>query len=170
MGGRLALHWALAHPERIQRLILIGASPGLASTPEQAERVRGDQALAKYIRAEGLAKFLKYWNTKTIFKSMLSMPADRLDPILVRRQKNVPEALGLSLENVGTGALPSLWDRLIEIKCPTDLVVGEHDTKFIEIAHRMAERMPKSRISIMEDVGHPVHLERPQDLATLIEG
>jgi 2-succinyl-6-hydroxy-2,4-cyclohexadiene-1-carboxylate synthase len=170
MGGRLALHWALAHPERVRRLILIGASPGLLTSDEQAERIRGDRALAQFIRSEGLNKFLKYWNTKTFFKPLLALPPERLDPILIRRQKNSTEALALSLEHVGTGILPSLWERLIAIKCPTDLVVGEHDGKFIEIAHAMAERMPKSRMSIIEDAGHAVHLEKPQDLATLIEG
>ena len=170
MGGRLALHWALAHPERVRRLILIGASPGLRTHDEREERIRGDQALAQFIRVEGLNKFLKYWNTKTFFKPLLALPPDRLDPILIRRQKNSPEALALSLEHVGTGILPSLWNRLTELKCRTDLVVGQHDGKFIEIAHAMAERMPKSRISIIEDAGHAVHLEKPQDLATLIEG
>ncbi len=170
MGGRLALHWALAHPERVRRLILVGASPGLLTANEQAERIRSDQALAQFIRSAGLNKFLKYWNTKTFFKPLLALPPDRLDPILIRRQKNNPEALALSLENVGTGILPSLWDRLLELKCRTDLVVGEHDEKFIEIARAMAERMPKSRLSIIEDAGHAVHLEKPQDLATLIEG
>ncbi len=170
MGGRLALHWALTHPTRVRRLILIGASPGLRTPDEREERIRGDQALAQFIRVEGLNKFLKYWNTKTFFKPLLALPAERLDPILIRRQKNNPEALALSLEHVGTGILPSLWERLLDIKCPTDLVVGEHDGKFIEIAHAMAERMPKSRLSIIEEAGHAVHLEKPQDLATLIEG
>ena len=39
MGGRLALHWAIAHPERIQRLILVGASPGLATPDEPSRRL-----------------------------------------------------------------------------------------------------------------------------------
>lgn len=169
MGGRIAMHWALAHPQRVCRLILIGASPGLKTRAEQEERIRGDKALAEYLRTEGLNRFLKYWNTKTFFKPLLSLPPERLDPILIRRQKNNPESLALSLEAVGTGALPQLWDRLIEFKCPTDLVAGECDGKFVEIAHAMAERMTKSRISIIEDAGHSVHLEKPQDLATLIE-
>ena len=170
MGGRLAMHWALAHPHRVHRLILIGASPGLKSQAEQDERIRGDKALAEYIRTDGLNNFLKYWNTKTFFKPLLSLPPERLDPILIRRQKNNPDALAMSLEAVGTGALPQLWNRLNNLKCPTDLVVGAHDEKFIEIAYAMAASMPKSRISIIEDAGHSVHLEKPQDLATLIEG
>ena len=41
MGGRLALNWALNHPERVQKLILIGASPGIADDTESAERIYG---------------------------------------------------------------------------------------------------------------------------------
>lgn len=168
MGGRLALHWALANPSQIQRLILIGASPGLASPEEQSERVRGDLALANFIRTQGLDAFFKYWNTKTFFKPLLSLPPEKLDPILQRRKRNQPEALALSLENVGTGALPSLWHRLSECRFPVDLIVGEHDDKFIQIAYRMGEKMPRSRISVIEKCGHSVHLESPEDIASLL--
>lgn len=168
MGGRLALHWALANPAQIQRLILIGSSPGLATLEEQSERVRGDLALANFIRTQGLDAFFKYWNTKTFFKPLLSLPPEKLEPILQRRKRNQPEALALSLENVGTGTLPSLWHRLSECRFPVDLIVGEHDDKFIQIAYRMGEKMPHSRISLIEKCGHSVHLESPEDIASLL--
>jgi pimeloyl-ACP methyl ester carboxylesterase len=46
MGGRIALHAALAMPERVDRLILISASPGLADPDERENRRRSDEALA----------------------------------------------------------------------------------------------------------------------------
>ena len=35
MGGRIALHAALAMPERVERLVLIGASPGIGDAAER---------------------------------------------------------------------------------------------------------------------------------------
>lgn len=168
MGGRLALNWALHHPERIQKLILIGASPGIADEIESAERFKGDQALAHFIRIHGVPPFIKYWNGKTLFRPLMSLPPDRLDPILERRLKNTTEGLALSLENVGTASLPSLWPRLKELRCAVDIVVGEKDPKFVEIGYRMGERIPKARISVIESAGHALHLEKPEDIATLI--
>jgi len=168
MGGRLALNWALNHPDRIQKLILIGASPGIADEVESAERFKGDQALAHFIRIHGVPPFIKYWNGKTFFRPLMSLPPDRLDPILERRLKNTTEGLALSLENVGTASLPSLWPRLKELRCAVDIVVGEKDPKFIEIGYRMGERIPKARISVIESAGHALHLEKPEDIATLI--
>jgi pimeloyl-ACP methyl ester carboxylesterase len=57
MGGRLALHWALANPGKFRQLILVGASPGLATEAERAERTYADDAVAKYLRAQGLPAF-----------------------------------------------------------------------------------------------------------------
>ena len=168
MGGRLALNWALNHPERVQKLILIGASPGIADDTESAERLKGDQALAHFIRIHGVPPFIKYWNGKTFFRPLMSLPPDRLNPILERRLKNTTEGLALSLENVGTARLPSLWPRLKELRCAVDIVVGEKDPKFIEIGHRMGERIPKARISVIELGGHALHLEKPEDIASLI--
>lgn len=169
MGGRLALHWAIAYPERIRRLILIGASPGLATPEERDERRLGDATLAEFIRTRGLEAFFKYWHNQTFFQPLLSLPKERLDPILARRAQNDPEGLAMSLENVGTGALPSLWHRLKEIRFPVDLVSGEHDVKFTRIAHEMGAHLPKARHSLIEGAGHAVHLEKPSDLAMLLQ-
>jgi 2-succinyl-6-hydroxy-2,4-cyclohexadiene-1-carboxylate synthase len=169
MGGRLALHWAIAHPERIQRLILVGASPGLATPEECAERRLGDATLAEFIRTRGLEAFFKYWHNQTFFQPMLRLPKERLDPILARRAQNDPEGLALCLENIGTGTLPSLWHRLKEIRFPVDLVTGEHDVKFTRLAHEMGAHLPKARHSLIEGAGHAVHLEKPADLAMLLQ-
>lgn len=168
LGGRLALHWAVAHPERVARLILIGASPGLATDAEREERRLADATLADFIRTRGLDAFFKYWHNQTFFQPLLRLPPDRLDPILERRRRNDPEGLALSLDNVGTGTLPSLWPRLRELRCPVDLVTGEHDEKFTRIAREMGAHLPKARLSVVENAGHAVHLERPADVAMLL--
>jgi 2-succinyl-6-hydroxy-2,4-cyclohexadiene-1-carboxylate synthase len=168
MGGRLALHWALAHPEQVERLILVGASPGLATAEAQAERRLADETLADFIRTRGLEAFFKYWHNQTFFQTMLALPPEELAPILGRRSGNDPEGLALSLRHVGTGSLPSLWPRLKEIRCPVDLVTGETDAKFTRLAQEMGAHLAKARHSVIEGAGHAVHLERPGDLAMLV--
>lgn len=168
MGGRIALHWALAHPGKFRQLILVGASPGLATDAERAERAYADDAVAGYLRQQGLPAFYKYWHNQPFFKTLLALPRPQLEPILARRHANDPEGLALSLEHVGTGRLPSLWDRLGELTGPVDLVTGEHDPKFTELARRMGERLPRARLSVVEGCGHAVHLERPADLALVL--
>jgi pimeloyl-ACP methyl ester carboxylesterase len=51
---------------------------------------------------------------------------------------------------------------------PVDLVTGEHDPKFTELARRIGERLPKARLSVIEGCGHAVHLERPADLVQVL--
>ena len=50
------------------------------------------------------------------------------------RLRNTPAGLARALRGLGTGALPSLWDRLGELPMPVTLVVGERDEKFRAIA------------------------------------
>ena len=50
MGGRIALTAAFALADRLDRLVLIGASPGIEDAAARAERRRADDALADRIR------------------------------------------------------------------------------------------------------------------------
>ncbi|HET9949514.1 MAG TPA: alpha/beta fold hydrolase, partial [Longimicrobiales bacterium] len=77
------------------------------------------------------------------------------------RLRNEPASLAAALAGLGTGALPSLWHRLGEIRTPTLLLVGALDRKYVEIAHRMAAALPDARVVEVSGAGHTVHLERP---------
>jgi 2-succinyl-6-hydroxy-2,4-cyclohexadiene-1-carboxylate synthase len=165
MGGRIALHAALARPDAVRRLVLVGASPGLAGEAERAERRRADAALADRIEAIGIEAFAAEWAALPLWEGQpervrAAANADRL--------RNTPAGLAEALRGLGTGALPSLWDRLGEIAIPVTLVVGEGDEKFRAIAERMAERLPAARVDVIPAAGHAVPLERPDLVAAAI--
>src|SRR5690242_3891111 len=67
MGGRIALATALAHPDRVERLVLVGASPGLADEAERAQRRAADDALAARIEQIGVEAFAREWAQQPLF-------------------------------------------------------------------------------------------------------
>jgi 2-succinyl-6-hydroxy-2,4-cyclohexadiene-1-carboxylate synthase len=165
MGGRVALHAALAIGARIRRLVLVGASPGLADRAEREQRRAADDALADRIEALGVEAFAREWAAQPLFAGMPRGIAELAD---ADRRRNTAPGLAAALRGLGTGAMPSLWDRLGELPMPVELVVGARDDKFRAIAGRMAERLRDARVHVVEGAGHAVHLERPDAVADVL--
>ncbi len=168
MGGRIALHLALV-PEvadRIARLVLIGASPGLGDPTERAARREADEQLASEIERLSIDEFARRWASST--PVLAGQPAEVVERIHQDRLRSSPAGLACALRALGTGALPSLWDRLQALTMPVTLIVGGDDAKFRLITKRMARRMPKVRVEVVPGVGHAVHLEAPDRVATLL--
>jgi 2-succinyl-6-hydroxy-2,4-cyclohexadiene-1-carboxylate synthase len=157
-GGRLALHIALALPRRVTRLVLIGASPGLADPDERAARRAADERLAAELEQMTIEQFVERWAQTPVLAGVSAEVAARARSDRLRSQ---PAGLARALRGLGTGALPSLWKRLGELKPPVTLLAGERDTKFSRIAAEMAPLIPDARIEIVPGSGHAVHLERP---------
>jgi 2-succinyl-6-hydroxy-2,4-cyclohexadiene-1-carboxylate synthase len=162
MGGRIALHAALALPERVRRLVLIGASPGLADPAQRAQRRAADEALAEEVAGLTIEAFAERWARMPV---LAGQPAPVFARVHADRLRSTPAGLARALRGLGTGALPPLWDRLGELDIPVELIVGERDAKFQAIASQMLERLPSGRITVAEGAGHAVHLERPEVVA-----
>ncbi len=165
LGGRVALHAALARPERVRRLVLVGASPGLADAGERETRRRADAVLADRIEAIGVEAFAAEWGRLPLWdgqpeRARAAAHADRL--------RNTPQGLADALRGLGTGTLPPLWDRLDELTIPVELVVGERDERFRAIAQDMAARLPDARVDVIPGAGHAAQLERPELVAAAI--
>lgn len=164
MGGRLALHVALSHPELVERLVLVGVTAGIETAVARVERQAADELLAEELVRDGLDAFLSRWLAQPLFESLPEENAG-----IDARRVNTPAGLAASLRMMGTGAQDNLWPRLPEITAPTMLVAGALDEKFSGIAHRMAEAMPEAHMTAMNGCGHACHLEAPDTFVGIVD-
>jgi len=166
MGGRMALHAALAAPAHVRSLVLVGTTAGLVDPAARAARREADESLAARIEAggdEGLPSFLSEWLKGPLFAGL-----DLAAAGLASRLENTAAGLASSLRLCGTGAQEPLDDRLDSVSAPTLLVVGEHDAKFRAEAERLAEGLLHAEIAVIQDAGHACHLEQPDAFVDLV--
>jgi 2-succinyl-6-hydroxy-2,4-cyclohexadiene-1-carboxylate synthase len=163
MGGRIALHAAFT--VKPQRLILVGASPGLQDAGERAQRKQQDDALADRIEQIGIEAFAIEWGSQPLFEGQ---PERVRSAAYADRLRNTPHGLAAALRGLGTGVMDPLWDRLPELDLPVTLIAGERDEKFRAIAERMRERLPQADLTIVPGAGHAAQLERPELVAAAI--
>ena len=164
MGGRLALHLALAHPHLVSHLVLCSATAGIDDPDERSARRQSDHALADHVRAIGLETFLMEWTSQPMFASLHRSRHD--DEV---RLANSAHGLASSLELAGTGEQDSLWDRLHELHMPVLVVTGANDEKFSAIGDRLVDAIgDNARHVSFPTTGHAVPFERPGDFAALL--
>jgi 2-succinyl-6-hydroxy-2,4-cyclohexadiene-1-carboxylate synthase len=163
MGGRLALHLAVASPELVERLVLVSATAGIEDALERAARRDADEQRAAEIERDGVAAFLDRWLASPLFATLPAAAAD-----LDARRDNTPAGLASSLRLAGAGAQRSLWPDLAALPMPVLLVAGALDEKFAAIAARMAASIPDAEVAIVDGAGHAVHLERPDDVLAVL--
>lgn len=168
MGGRLALSFAMIHPNQVIKLILESSSPGLEDLNERVKRKEADEKLAAEINSLGLVQFVDKWESLPLFKTQNQLSANQQN--LLRRQRLLNNPLGLanSLIGMGTGAQPSWWDKLHSLNIPVLLLCGELDKKFCTIAVRMHKQLTKSVRKEINGAGHAIHVEQPRIFGKIV--
>ena len=169
MGGRLALYFALRHPERCSGLFLESASPGLEDAESREARCRADEVKAARLESGDFEEFLKDWYRQPLFAS-LARNERLLRETIESRRRNEPEELARSLRGMGTGRQPSLWGELDGLSVPTMAVAGELDEKFVGIGRRMEAESPAVRFVSVRGAGHNVRAEAPSAYIGLLQG
>ena len=169
LGGRAALHVALAHPDRVDRLVLESTSPGLADAAARTTRASDDDLLALRLERDGLEPFVDAWMAQPLFATQRRLAPDLLARERALRLGNDPVCLAAALRVMGTGRQASLWDRLSSLRLPILVVAGEDDHQYRAIAAAMTAGLPDARVAVIPDAGHAVHLENPVPFWSVVE-
>jgi 2-succinyl-6-hydroxy-2,4-cyclohexadiene-1-carboxylate synthase len=161
-GGRVALHFALRHPERLRHLVVLSATPGIADRDDRDARRQRDEELARRIERIGAEAFLDEWLAQPMFRSLPNDARER-----AARSSN---AMGLaeSLRHAGTGTQNDLTDPLRTLRVATLILAGANDAKFASEAARLRSAIPTALSNLVDDAGHAAHLEQPQRVAELL--
>ena len=165
MGGRLCIRLALDRPDLVERLVLLSASPGIASDGEREARLAADQRLVEELERDGVEVFMDRWLSQRLFET-LPREAAMIDD---RVRRNTVHRLAHQLRALGQGAHEPMWDRLGQLNMPVLLVSGQWDRAYTEIAEKMSAAIGANAKAVaVEKAGHALHLERPAEVAELL--
>lgn len=166
LGGRVAMHVALAAPERITRLIAISANPGIEDPHERGQRRAADRRLADELEQIPFEEFIERWRTQPVFADQ---PPEVGELARADQRRNHPAALAAALRGLGAGQMEHLWERLEGLPVPLTFVAGERDTKYLVIGRRLASKVPGAELVVLPG-GHGLPLENPAGIARVLEG
>jgi pimeloyl-ACP methyl ester carboxylesterase len=160
MGGRVALEVALAAPDRVEALCIIGAGAGAV-----ADQTAGLRRSAR----------IRCGEREHVIAEMAEMIAHEAGPRgLSAKQAFVNMAMAMDLDALArqSDALAhriDLWERLDEIECPTLCLWGAHD-KFSPASDglRIAEAVHYGSYVELPNCGHFPTLEYPHEATEAI--
>jgi pimeloyl-ACP methyl ester carboxylesterase len=166
MGGSFAIDFALDHPDRISKLVLVGSAiGGFAFRPEHAHLF----AEAATARRAGDLEALNH--------AMLHLFLDGPD----RPRGYVKEPLRRLFLDMNAIAVRSDFEksppaqnmlairRLHEITAPTLVVAGDKDVPTVmEAADLLTDSIPGARKAIIRDAAHLPNLERPEEFNRIV--
>jgi 2-succinyl-6-hydroxy-2,4-cyclohexadiene-1-carboxylate synthase len=167
LGGRLALQVGLAAPERVERLVLVATTAGIADPGERAARRASDERLAAFAESATIGAFADRWTAQPLFAGTPPDAARLWREDLVR---NDPRALAAVLRGLGTGAMAPVWDRLGELTMPSVVMAGARDAKYVELASALVAALPRAELVVVPDAGHGLPREAPEAVARAIAG
>jgi pimeloyl-ACP methyl ester carboxylesterase len=167
IGGRTAIDFTLEHPDRVSKLVLVGAG---VSGQENGDE--NDSLYAEIIAAEK-AKDLDAMNVAEM-KLWLVGPGRSVTHVDQRLRDLFLDMNGRALQNYSANAPmkkgePPAVGRLGEIKAPTLVIVGDHDLPDIQkTADLLASTISGARKVLVQDAAHLPNLEHPKEFNRLL--
>jgi 2-hydroxy-6-oxonona-2,4-dienedioate hydrolase len=162
LGSWVAARFALSHPERTDKLVLLSAA-GLFANASNMDRIRARRTAA--------VEDPSWQNIKPIFDHLIHEERNRIDDIIAVRQRVYQQPdMVRTMQHVLCLQDPDIRQRNLlsedewrSIAAPT-LVVGSLADKdeYLETARRVSRLIPNARYEEMEKVGHWPHFEDPE--------
>jgi pimeloyl-ACP methyl ester carboxylesterase len=158
LGGMIAQHLALRHPDRVRGLALLATTPGLPHGRLPQPRALATLLSIPFVdhRRSQRALFRLVLSEKDLHRGRELLagygPAMKEDPIVARG------FFGQLL----AAATHSTGSRLGQIRCPVVVVTGDDDVLVpLHNSRVLAKRIPGARLRVLEGTGHGIPISQP---------
>lgn len=168
MGGYVALEFALAYPERVERMVLMGPG-GLAVNILGPDPSEGARRLGDFMMAPSKAAMEAWVDTMVANKAVVD------DGLIEERLANAmaPGALESAIaifSSLGQHPEPvPMWARLKAIKARTLITWGRDDRMLpVEGALMGFRQLPNAELHVFSKCGHWAQVERKDEFERLV--
>lgn len=163
LGGRIAIDFALTHPDAVRALILAG--PGLSGYQTSTNTPARVAELQRAIEQADSVAVVEWW-LRSPYMTAAMERADLVPRIRRLVRDNVRNWFVGSLERP---AAPPALGRLHELRVPMLVIVGARDVPDMHrIGDTLAAAVPGATKIVVADAGHIVNLERPGEFNRLV--
>lgn len=162
LGGLVAQGFALSHPERLDRLVLLSTVAG--RTEEESKRVLERLAVVEQgVPGSHFRKSLSRWFTDEFQKANPEL----IEKLETWNRENDPQGYAAAYRVLAT---TDFADRLRQITVPTLVATGEDDQgSNPRMARLIHDSIPVSELRILPGLRHSILVEAPELVAKLIE-
>jgi pimeloyl-ACP methyl ester carboxylesterase len=175
-GGFMAVCFALAHPERVSKLVILSFFPGIDRKLPIMMRLMVTPVLGTVMGLTIGRTSLN--NTRRFFASLIVAHIDRMPAELLeletlhslRHQRSISALFRAGLTIRGFRSRYVVGDQLAQLKVPTAFLWGELDAfATVEEGRAAAGRVPGGRFVVIPDAGHLASCDQPEVTARLLE-
>ena len=167
-GGKIAVDFALAHPEMVSSLVLVAPSiGGVQPSEEVLHFAEEEEALLE----RGDLQAATDLNVRFWVDGPQRVP-DQVNPEVRRRVYEMQYhafTVPMSTEAEELMIEPPAIGRLTEIRVPTLIIVGDCDLPGkIDLAQRLAVQIPHAQLEIITGAAHMVSMEQPEEFNRIV--
>ncbi|MCC6803927.1 MAG: alpha/beta hydrolase [Anaerolineae bacterium] len=169
-GGRVAMNFTLANPQRVTKLAMVCSAPG-GFAPEDFQPAALDEQCYEALQAGDIEKAARLG--AQLWLAGPERPVDQVDGAKLELVYEMTK-IALMNELAGVGdeqsMSPPAVERLGEIHVSTLVITGDYDEPFSHLAAPVMERGIPNVRRVMMPTGHLPSLERPDEFNRIVLG